>query len=896
MASSQVEVASSSSPASFGCVMRNHSRRERCSSGGSNSFPDNLKDLVHSCISGDPRKSNADADEKVVDLTDLWVHKPQYNNNNNNDRNSNSNSNDNGNSNGNAAEDQKSPKKSGGGKSGSENWERARKKVLSSGRREEENEGLEAQRVVSSIVKRWKDFEAEKKTPQPQLTNSSSTCSTRTNSAATLLSENVEIPPAPASSVACDESSDGTDTPTNDADSSFADWESDRRVMSAPPSIRGRDSDATESERVRVIDIIKKLTSSGGEESHDRDHNNTSANAAAMNEAAPPLPRVKTSASEHGCLCPLIPSSPRKIRGRRAFTDLLMQMERERVRELESISGRKAVSKFQQKGRIQAMLKLKLLRRETEVKDSAPTNCMSPQSIKCTQSSIMHLREKFKTDSKPTSKEADCSNSPDTCNSRPAIPTCKRKNSMKEREKKEKKENNTNASTTSKQEENHHHQQGGREAGEKTRPPVETINTQATTDLSNQCSKDITKSDQIKVCQNCQQTDSNISPKESSKKPSKAERALQVVIPELTEAAAETTKPSACSKSEETGSNVKEQQRNSLEWTNDWDENDWGWIRDFSQHTHNGWDRLRLHFQPHHHHQEDVQKRVISNEEEASHEWINDVSRPRSEWEDLRQARYQEMLDPYFNNDLQQLLQRKSVSNFLSGGLRDKIDQLMMTRSQKQSPPENHEIQKQVTDNKGEKAVEEGVQSGGERKTCQEEDEYGDGNDSTQTWSNNQECDIRDDYDQMASTALPQFQSSTFFSQENEMKLIHGLMGHMEQLHQEMSEIRRALISCIDMQVKLQNSIKDEVVSAFNQLGKDNVKVPSEDECKSKVDECKSKRNCIMCHEMVVNALLYRCGHMITCYKCAQELQWGDGKCPVCQAPIMDVVRACVDA
>lgn len=331
MASFQVEIASSST---FGCVMRNPSRRDRCNSGGSNSFPDNLKDLVHSCISGEARKSNADSNENVnqisVDLTDLWVHKPQYLGNNN-DRNA-----------------EKSPKKSTG--KSSENWDKARKKVLSSGRKEEENEGLagessEAPRVVSSLVKKWKDFEAEKKTPQPANSNNnnSSTCSTRTNSAATIIPENVEIPLPPTSSVAGDESSDGTDSPTND--DSFVDWESDRRVMSAPPSIRGRDSDVTESERVRVIDIIKKLTSSGSDENHDREHN-----AAAMSEA-PPLPRVKTSA-EQGSFCPPL-HSPRIIRGRQAFHDLLMQMERERVRELEGLTVRKAVSKFQQKGRIQ---------------------------------------------------------------------------------------------------------------------------------------------------------------------------------------------------------------------------------------------------------------------------------------------------------------------------------------------------------------------------------------------------------------------------------------------------------------------------------------------------------------------------------------------------------------
>lgn len=110
---------------------------------------------------------------------------------------------------------------------------------------------------------------------------------------------------------------------------------------------------------------------------------------------------------------------------------------------------------------------------------------------------------------------------------------------------------------------------------------------------------------------------------------------------------------------------------------------------------------------------------------------------------------------------------RKSVSSFLSGGMRDRIDQLMISRSQKQSTPTNDPIQKQVTEKKGGEKVEEGVQRGGGRKTYQEEYEDGDGNESSQTWSNNQECDTRDDYDQIASTSLPQFQSSTFFSQVN---------------------------------------------------------------------------------------------------------------------------------
>ncbi|RRT66917.1 hypothetical protein B296_00038758 [Ensete ventricosum] len=34
-----------------------------------------------------------------------------------------------------------------------------------------------------------------------------------------------------------------------------------------------------------------------------------------------------------------------------------------------------------------------------------------------------------------------------------------------------------------------------------------------------------------------------------------------------------------------------------------------------------------------------------------------------------------------------------------------------------------------------------------------------------------------------------------------------------------------------------------------------------------------------------------RCGHMCTCFKCACQLQWNSGLCPICGSPIVDVVR-----
>lgn len=46
-----------------------------------------------------------------------------------------------------------------------------------------------------------------------------------------------------------------------------------------------------------------------------------------------------------------------------------------------------------------------------------------------------------------------------------------------------------------------------------------------------------------------------------------------------------------------------------------------------------------------------------------------------------------------------------------------------------------------------------------------------------------------------------------------EMELIYDLRGHMEQLYQEMSELRKSIKCCMDMQLMLQQSIRHEVMA-----------------------------------------------------------------------------------
>ncbi|XP_066582353.1 protein neuralized isoform X2 [Prorops nasuta] len=50
---------------------------------------------------------------------------------------------------------------------------------------------------------------------------------------------------------------------------------------------------------------------------------------------------------------------------------------------------------------------------------------------------------------------------------------------------------------------------------------------------------------------------------------------------------------------------------------------------------------------------------------------------------------------------------------------------------------------------------------------------------------------------------------------------------------------------------------------------------------------------CSICYERNINSVLYMCGHMCMCYTCAIQ-QWrgkGGGHCPLCRAPIRDVIR-----
>ncbi|KAL0741212.1 hypothetical protein Bca4012_082725 [Brassica carinata] len=97
-----------------------------------------------------------------------------------------------------------------------------------------------------------------------------------------------------------------------------------------------------------------------------------------------------------------------------------------------------------------------------------------------------------------------------------------------------------------------------------------------------------------------------------------------------------------------------------------------------------------------------------------------------------------------------------------------------------------------------------------------------------------------------------------------EMELISDMRAQIQQLHQEMSLLRDSVKTCLDAKASLKQSVQGE-----NPM----------------------KRKCCVRDETQVEAVLYMCGHMCTCLKCANELHWSEGQCPIYRTQIMDIVR-----
>ncbi|KAL8601280.1 hypothetical protein ACOMHN_003224 [Nucella lapillus] len=129
----------------------------------------------------------------------------------------------------------------------------------------------------------------------------------------------------------------------------------------------------------------------------------------------------------------------------------------------------------------------------------------------------------------------------------------------------------------------------------------------------------------------------------------------------------------------------------------------------------------------------------------------------------------------------------------------------------------------------------------------------------------------------ISATAVPYTQTNLHLNRE------------MQSLKSQMEEMKNMLRLSFDLQLDIQRAIRQEVAAAIGSATAQGGATAAPAVHSTPVNDT----HCLICLDNHTDSVLYQCGHMCVCFTCGKNLMTrGNGLCPVCRAPIKDIIRA----
>lgn len=134
---------------------------------------------------------------------------------------------------------------------------------------------------------------------------------------------------------------------------------------------------------------------------------------------------------------------------------------------------------------------------------------------------------------------------------------------------------------------------------------------------------------------------------------------------------------------------------------------------------------------------------------------------------------------------------------------------------------------------------------------------------------------------------LDNLDSASSYSGHRNRTVIHQTnTREVRELRNELKEMKSMLKLSFEMQLDMQRSFKQEISALVAGTFSNSASA-------SLIDSSKPSQEgkCIICTESDCDTVFYKCGHMVSCYMCSLNLKNKGHNCPVCRAPITDILR-----